>query len=913
VVAYTAHGVGRELERVAADREHAGREADRLAAIVQSCSDAIYAKSLDGTIVAWNASAERLFGYGQDEVVGRSARLLVPPGAEDELAEMLEQIAAGERIEHKETNRVRKDGSSVRVSLSESPLHDAQGCIVGVSVIVRDLSGQRRAEAALKQSEADFRLLTDAMPQIVWIARPDGWNVYLNQYWMDYTGRTLEESAGFEWNKAFHPDDQERAWQAWRQAVATIGIYSLECRLRRADGVYRWWLIRGLPMRDAAGHVVKWCGTCTDIHDLKLAKVEASESEQRFAQVFHSTLIAVGIADTSSGRLIDVNTRCTEFFGYTRHEMIGHTALELGLWADPGQRERFIAPMSNGGSSAGGEAAFRHKSGEIRHALVSLERMTAAGITAPLHMVVLVDITQRKRVADELRESERRFSSVLDNVNLVSLMLDREARITYCNDYLLELTDRTREEVLGRSWFDLFLSPEQGDLRDVHNALLANRPEAWHHENEILTRAGGRRLIRWNNSVLRSPAGDVIGTASIGEDVTQQKDVEDQLRQAQKMEAIGRLAGGIAHDFNNELGVIVGYTELVIRHADEAQRGKLGEVMKAAQRATGLTRQLLTFSRKYTVDPKILSLNTLLLDLEKMLGRLIGEDIDLAIIPGVDLGRVKVDAGQFEQVVMNLCLNARDAMPDGGLLRIQTANVDLDESHGALHGARHQPMTPGPYVMLSVTDAGCGMSNDVLTKIFEPFYTTKGTGKGTGLGLAMVYGVVKQAAGFIWAYSEVGRGSTFRIYLPRIDEAVAAAAPETPMPRRGSETILLVEDEESLRAITHEILAEHGYRVLEATGPTHALEVAARHPEAVHLLFTDVVMPGMNGRVLAESLLKVRPDLRVLYMTGYTDDALEHSGVLETGALVLEKPFTALALLERVRAALENKDEREDA
>jgi signal transduction histidine kinase/CheY-like chemotaxis protein len=409
--------------------------------------------------------------------------------------------------------------------------------------------------------------------------------------------------------------------------------------------------------------------------------------------------------------------------------------------------------------------------------------------------------------------------------------------------------------------------------------------------------------------------GHCVGVAF--EDITERRRVrddlqrtEEQLRQSQKMEAVGRLAGGVAHDFNNSLGVILGYTELLLRHSSEAQKGKLEQILKATQRASGLTRQLLAFSRKQIVDPKVLDLNILVSDLEQMLGRLIGEDIDLAIVPGVGLGQVKADPGQLEQVVMNLCVNARDAMPDGGLLRIETANVELDGSTGD----GREPMAAGHYVMLAVTDTGCGIDEDLRSKIFEPFFTTKEEGKGTGLGLAMVYGTVKQAGGDISLESEVGRGSTFNIYLPRIDEPVAGAEGlEGAAPCRGTETILLVEDEASLRAIAREILEEHGYHVIEAGSASEAMKVASWQSGPIHLLLTDVVMPGMNGRVLAEALVDARPELKVLYMSGYTDDVIAHSGVLESGTLLLEKPFTALALLVRVRAALGERGVGENA
>jgi two-component system, cell cycle sensor histidine kinase and response regulator CckA len=670
--------------------------------------------------------------------------------------------------------RVHKDGSQVFVAVTESPLRDADGTVVGVSVIARDVSAERRAEAALQQSEAEFRQLAEAMPQIVWITRADGQNVYFNQRWMDYTGLAPEESLGGGWTKPFHPEDRQRASDAWQRATATGGSYSLECRLRRLDGAYRWWLIRGLPMRDAAGQVAKWCGTCTDIDDLKLADLATAESERRFAQVFHTSLMAVAILEAPSERMIDVNGRCAEFFGFARDEMIGHTTSELGLWADPADRQRLVAGMA-GGSTVRGEAAFRRKDGGTRQALISIETMTHSSGGEDLVLVTLLDTTDQKRL-------------------------------------------------------------------------------------------------------------------------------ESQFLQSQKMEAVGRLAGGVAHDFNNALGVILGYTELLMPKAGEAQRNKLEQILKATHRATGLTRQLLAFSRKQVVDPKVLDMNVLLADLEKMIGRLLGEDIDIAIVPSANLGQVKADPGQMEQVVVNLCVNARDAMPDGGLLRIETTNVAVDLADPS----QHEPMAPGRYVTIAVSDSGCGIEKEMLPKIFEPFFTTKEEGKGTGLGLSMVYGAVKQAGGYVWAYSTVGQGTTFRIYLPRIDEPVETPrAPEAPMPAKGSETILLVEDEGSLMDIAHEILEDHGYRVIQAGGAEEAVEVARRHPDTIHLLLTDVVMPGMNGRALADSLRTTRPGLKVLYMSGYTDDIIAHRGVLEPHTFLLTKPFTTLDLLRRVRDALE--------
>lgn len=382
---------------------------------------------------------------------------------------------------------------------------------------------------------------------------------------------------------------------------------------------------------------------------------------------------------------------------------------------------------------------------------------------------------------------------------------------------------------------------------------------------------------------------------------------EEQFRQSQKMEAIGRMAGGIAHDFNNLLTAITGYSELILggQKLDDQVRGNLEEIRKAAARAAGLTHQLLAFSRRQVLRPVVLDLNTLLSNVHKMLRRLIGEDIELVTMLGSDLGRVKADPGQLEQVVMNLVVNARDAMPDGGKLTLKTANEELDDAYARAH----VPTRPGSYVMLAIEDTGVGMDAETLARIFEPFFTTKEQGKGTGLGLSTVYGIVKQSDGFIWAYSEPGRGTSFKIYLPRVEGEVAPTLEviQTPVELpHGTETVLLVEDEEAVRNLVRTILQEYGYTVLEAYHGAEALRLAIRHEGPIHLLLTDVVMPLMSGRQLADKLAPLRPDMKVIYMSGYTDHTVVHHGILEPGTTFLQKPFTPGALMSKLREVLDS-------
>src|SRR5437879_2516769 len=377
-------------------------------------------------------------------------------------------------------------------------------------------------------------------------------------------------------------------------------------------------------------------------------------------------------------------------------------------------------------------------------------------------------------------------------------------------------------------------------------------------------------------------------------------------REAQKMEAVGRLAGGIAHDFNNILTAITGYADLLLEDlgASDPRRQDADEIHKAADRAAGLTRQLLAFSRQQVLQPTVLEVNKLVSDLEKMLRRLLGEDVELSTRLAPTTGRVKADPGQLEQVVMNLAVNARDAMPNGGKLTLETANVDLDEAYAA----DHYPARAGPFVMLAVSDTGIGMSEETQVHMFEPFFTTKEKGKGTGLGLATVYGIIKQSGGFIWVYSEVGHGTTFKLYLPRVEELAeraAAPAPARTRPARGTETVLVVEDEAPVRNVARQVLERHGYSVLEAPSAEAALDIATRYSGTIHLLLTDVVMPGLNGRELASRLADLRPDARVIFMSGYTDDAVTRHGVLEPGSAYVQKPFTPDAIARRVREVLD--------
>ncbi len=644
--------------------------------------------------------------------------------------------------------------------------------------------------------------------------------------------------------------------------------------------------------------------------DLRRAQAEQAraeearrQGEERFrALIEHGADVVALVAP--DGTLLFASHSIERLLGFAPAELVGRPAFER---VHPDDLPRINAALrdivASPGTPAGLELRWRHKDGSWRHIdAVAVDRLAEPAVGAIV--VNFRDVSERRTAEAALRESEERYRTLVEGVRDIIFALSPEGTIASLNPAFETIAGWRREEWVGRP-FERLVHPEDLPLalellgRVVRGEL---RPAS---QFRVQTAKGDYRVGEFS-ATPQLHEGRLVGILGIGRDVTERVQLEQQLRQAQKMEAVGRLAGGIAHDFNNILTAITGYADLLLEDlaATDPRRQDADEIHKAADRAAGLTRQLLAFSRQQVLQPTVLEVNKLVSDLEKMLRRLLGEDVELSTRLAPTTGRVKADPGQLEQVVMNLAVNARDAMPSGGKLTLETANVDLDEAYAA----DHYPARAGPFVMLAVSDTGIGMSEETQAHMFEPFFTTKEKGKGTGLGLATVYGIIKQSGGFIWVYSEVGHGTTFKLYLPRVEELAeraAAPAPARTRPARGTETVLVVEDEAPVRNVARQVLERHGYSVLEAPSAEAALDIATRYSGTIHLLLTDVVMPGLNGRELASRLADLRPDARVIFMSGYTDDAVTRHGVLEPGSAYVQKPFTPDAIARKVREVLD--------
>jgi PAS domain S-box-containing protein len=780
----------------------------------------------------------------------------------------------------------------------------------------RDVTEHKRADEALRTEKQRFQSLSENAPFGMMMIDPKGHFKYINPKFVELFGYDLKDVPnGKQWFRKAYPDPAHRHHiiSTWIKDLESSNpgekrsrTFTVTCK----DGTQK--IINFTPVQLETGENLM---TCEDITEHKRAEEALRESEERYRTILEN--IEDGYYETDlPGDLTFFNDSLCRMLGYSKDEMMGMSNKQ---YTDDENRKKLFQAFNEvyrtGEPTKGFDWQVVRKDGSKLFGEVSVSLIRDSEGQPTGFRGIARDITERKQAEEALRTEKQRFERLLENAPFGVILIDKAGDFRYVNSKFIELFGYDLNDIPnGKEWFrKAYPDP---DYR--HHVI-----ETWIHDSNIsepgenvpriftaTCKDGTKKIIRFITVQLGT--GEYLMSC---EDITlvQQAEEEkaalaEQLRQSQKMEAIGRLAGGIAHDFNNLLTVIRGYSQLSLLEleAGDKLRENIEEVQRATQRASDLTHHLLAFSRRQIMEMKVLDLNTLLKDLDKMLHRVIGEDIELTYLLSDEIGKIRVDPGQMEQVILNLAVNARDAMPSGGKLTIETSNTELDEAYAHTHiGSK-----PGRYVMMSVSDTGVGMTPEIRERAFDPFYTTKEKGKGTGLGLSTCYGIVKQSGGNIWAYSEPGRGTTFKIYLPQVDESLkdVKKEDETVEILKGNETILAVEDEIEVRKLVVQILTGQGYTVIEASDGKEAIKVARENSgNKIHLLLTDVVMPGMSGRELAETLALRHRDLKVLYMSGYTDNAIVNHGVLDEGVNYIQKPFTLDALARKVREVLDRR------
>ena len=777
--------------------------------------------------------------------------------------------------------------------------------------------------------------LLDSVRELITILSPDGLIQFATQAFSEVLGRRTEDLAGTAFTSLVHPNDAASARQCLREIAASSGgTAGFRCRLQSKDGSWRWFdtSARDHTSNPVIEGIILSCRDVTDLQRMEAEQQVISEVVHALNETANLDELLAGIhtalkkvlyaencfvalhnpdTDTFSfpffADQVDVapppqkvGRSCTAFVFRTGSAMLIPQG-EFDRLAAQGEVELVGSPSPawlgvplKTPKATIGVLVVQHYENENAYGLRDLEFLSSVGG----HIALAIE---RRRAEDALRRNEEMFRLLFSNNPLPTWVLDRETlRFLEVNDAAVEQYGYSRDEFRNMSLLDVDHAEEK-EKRVEHFRQWSG--DGRYHGNWKHRKKDGKILEVESVSHELNYAGRRVRLV-VAQDISARHLLEQQFRQAQKMEAVGRLAGGVAHDFNNLLMVIKGHTEL-LRNAmsptDQFSK-KVEQIERAADRATSLTRQLLAFSRMQVLQPHVMNLNEVVEDMGRLLPRLIGEDIELEIRTAKNLGAIKADASQMEQVIMNLVVNARDAMPDGGRLLIETSNEELDSAYNAVHPVVRQ----GSYILLAVSDNGAGMDAETQAHIFEPFFTTKPQGKGTGLGLATVYGVVKQSGGFVWVYSELGKGTSFKIYLPRVDQPVVKSgstqfAAEVP---RGTETILLAEDEQDVREVAKEFLESGGYTVIEAHDGAEALKLAETHEGGIGLLITDMVMPGMNGQELAGRLQQKRTGLRALYMSGYSERAAAESAQGDSSIRLLTKPFSRSALLRAVHEIL---------
>jgi len=871
----------------------------RFRTVVESLGEGLVITGPGGEIVYANRRMAAMCGYEPEEMQGRDTlELLIPPETRPAARARLRARLSGESQTF-DTCLLRRDGSRIWVQVTGVPHRDGGGVIIGTVAVVKDVTEQRRAAAELRASQERLSLILGQVPALIWTTDAELRVTSSAGNGLEQAGLRPGEGEGRLLEETFAGGPEHAPLAEHRRALAgEVVRYEIEWNGRVFATVLE-------PFRDASGEIVGTLGMALDVTEQRAAERALRESERLLRATVGSAPMLLWTLD-AEGRFTSSEGAALRDLGSAPNQRVGESIFEAYA-AYPGVLDDTRRALR--GETVESIRALGRRVYTAHYTPVTGEDGRVSGVIG-----VALDVTDRHRAQEALHESERRFRSLIENASDVISVVREDGTVEFASPSVERLLGIPRDSLVGRSILELVHPDDLPHAAERLQRAVENAGTPEKSEFRARHADGEWRMV------------EVIGTSLLQDDavggvVLNIRDVTDRQRaaqaleesqakliQAQKMEAVGRLAGGVAHDFNNLLTAIRGNAELLVEDLEPGSPSldDVHEICLAADRAAALTRQLLAFSRKQVLQPRVMDLNDTVAGVEKMLRRLIGEDVALSTELRPGLGRVRADPGQLEQVLLNLAVNARDAMPGGGRLVVRTANAALGEEDVL----RYDYVVPGEYVLLSVGDTGAGMDEETAARAFEPFFTTKPAGQGTGLGLSTVYGIVKQSGGYVWIDSRPEAGTTVRIYLPRVDLPAAAPAGEPPpraaaAPCAGRETLLLVDDDEAVRKFASRALRRAGYRVLEACDGEEALRVSGQHAGRVDLAITDVVMPRMGGRDLVRRLRHERPETRVLFISGYSEAAVAADGMVEPDSGFVGKPFTPESLLDRVREVLD--------
>ena len=850
-----------------------------------------------GRFIDVNQRWIELIGYSRKELIGTTSRAVGIWEDPSERGQLIKKLSAEGFVREYPLTFRTKAGES-RLVLWSAEVISINGRDLMLSLI-NDVTEREKAERILRESEEKFALAFKASPDAININRlSDGLFVDVNSGFVALTGFTWEDvqgKTGFEINIWYDLADREKLVEELRQKGY---CENLEAKFCRKDGSITTALMsaRIITLQNIP-HILS---ITRDISKLRQVEQEVSEKKMLFEAMFNAIDDGVVITDVNRAILL-ANKGMEKNFGYSPLELIGKpTSI---LYAD---QEEYQALGKNYFSQESEQrdrlyvTAYKNKSGEEFPGETFGVKLYDLNQRWIGNLGIMRDISQRQK-----DEAERnRMIAAIEQTSDAIVITDYMGNIQYVNPAFTSITGYFQNEVIGQN--PRFLKSGEQDEK-FYQHLWQTLSKGQNFTGRMVNRRKGGSLFTEEATIspICARDGQIINYVAVKRDITEQILLEAQFQQAQKMEAVGRLTGGVAHDINNTLGIIIGYTEMILEdmHSTDQLRGDLGNVLEAAHRSTDIVRQLLAFSRQQTISPKVLDLNKAVVGMLKIIRPLIGEDIDLAWVPGQDVHLIKMDPAQIDQILVNLCVNAKDAISGVGRITIETAMVTIDEEYCA----NHKGFVIGNFVQLAVSDNGCGIDRETQKKIFEPFFSTKELGRGTGLGLATVYGIVKQNNGFIDVYSDLGSGTVFKVYFPAcLNEALSERKAFTTKPKeRQGETVLVVEDNPSLLKMTRKMLELHGYTVLTASAPMEALKIAADRSNDIHLLLTDVVLPEMTGKDLANKIQSRHPMMQVLFMSGYTANVIAHDGILEDGVQFIQKPFTVNELIEKIETVLD--------